>query len=87
MYQLPDRALDVVARPAEHPERFSLAKTNETRLNIIAAAAYFKKNDLAQGTQLLETENRPSSTNDGLLTTAVHAYLRRGPFHQRAQYH
>src|SRR5208283_1465297 len=56
MSRLPDLALEVLRNPLEQPERFSLAKTNETQLNIIAAAAYFQKDDLARGTQLFETE-------------------------------
>jgi tetratricopeptide (TPR) repeat protein len=80
MSQLPDRALDALRDPLEHPERFSLAKTNETQLNVIVAAAYFKKNDLAQGMQLLETEIALHPTDTNLLTTAVQAYLVRGLF-------
>ena len=74
-YHLPDRALEVLRDPLEQPERFSLAKTNETQLNIIAAAAYLQKNNLARGTQLLETEIALHPTDDGLLTATVQAYL------------
>jgi len=45
----PDRALEALREPLEQPEKFSLAKTNLTDLNIIAATAYFQKNDLARG--------------------------------------
>ena len=80
MFHLPDRALDALRDPLEQPERFSLAKTNETQLNVIAAAAYFQKNDPAQGTQLLETEIARHPTNDDLLLTAAQIYLARGLF-------
>jgi tetratricopeptide (TPR) repeat protein len=78
MFHLPDRALEVLRGPLEQPERFSLAKTNETQLNVIAAAAYFQKNDSAQGTQLLETEIARHPTNDDLLLTSAQIYLARG---------
>jgi tetratricopeptide (TPR) repeat protein len=80
MSRLPDRALDALRDPLEHPERFSLAKTNKTRLNVTAAAAYFQKDDLAQGMQLLETEIALHPTDDALLTTVVQAYLVHGLF-------
>ncbi len=80
MSRLPDRALDALRDPLEHPERFSLAKTNKTRLNIIAAAVYFQKNDLAQGTQLLETEIALHPDDTNLLNTTVQAYLMHGLF-------
>ena len=80
MFHLPDRALDALRGPLEQPERFSLAKTNETQLNIIAAAAYFQKNDVAQGTQLLETEIARHPTSDDLLQTAAQIYLAHGLF-------
>ena len=80
MSHLPDRALDTLRGPLEQPERFSLAKTNETQLNVIAAAAYFQKNDPARGTQLLETEIARHPTNDDLLLTSAQIYLARGLF-------
>jgi tetratricopeptide (TPR) repeat protein len=80
MFHLPDRALDALRDPLEQPERFSLAKTNETQLNVIAAAAYFQKNDPARGTQLLETEIARHPTNDNVLLTAAQIYLARGLF-------
>jgi len=80
MSRLPDRAFDALRDPLEHPERFSLAKTNKTQLNIIAAAVYFQKNDLAQGTQLLETEIALHPDDTNLLNTTVQAYLMHGLF-------
>jgi tetratricopeptide (TPR) repeat protein len=73
--RLPDRALEVLREPLEQPEKFSIAKTNKTQLNVIAAAAYLQKNDLAQGTQLLETEIALHPTDDDLLNATVQAYL------------
>ncbi len=78
--RLPDRALDVLRDPLEQPEKFSLAKTNATALNIIAAAAYLQKNDLARGTQLLETEIALHPDAPDLLNATVQAYLNHGLF-------
>ena len=80
MSRLPDRALEALRDPLEQPERFSLAKTNQAQLNIIAAAAYLQKNDLARGTQLFETEIALHPTDTNLLTYVVQTYLAYGLF-------
>jgi tetratricopeptide (TPR) repeat protein len=80
MLRLPDRALEALRDPLEQPERFSLAKTNETQLNVIAAAAYLQKNDFARGIQLLETEIVLHPADDDLRTATVQAYLTHGLF-------
>jgi hypothetical protein len=84
MYRLPDRALEALRDPLEQPERFSLAKTNETQLNVIAAAAYFQKNDFAQGTQLLETEIALHPTDDDSAHSHRAGLSGPRPVHQRA---
>jgi tetratricopeptide (TPR) repeat protein len=76
----PDRALEALREPLEQPEKFSLAKTNLTDLNIIAATAYFQKNDLARGTQLVETEIARHPADDGLCNAAVQVYVTHGLF-------
>ena len=78
--RLPDRALEVLREPLEQPGKFSLAKTNKTQLNVIAAAAYLQKNDLAQGTHLLETEIALHPDDTNLLNATVQAYLTHGLF-------
>jgi tetratricopeptide (TPR) repeat protein len=80
MSHLPDRALEALRDPLEQPERFSLAKTNETQLNVVVAAAYLQKNDRARGMQLLETEIALHPTDDDLRTATVQAYLTHGLF-------
>ncbi len=70
-----DHALEVLHDPLTQPEKFSLARTNLTDLNIIAATAYFQKNDLAQGTQLLETEMARHLADDGLRSAIVQVYV------------
>jgi tetratricopeptide (TPR) repeat protein len=79
-YGLPDRALEVLRDPLEQPERFSLAKMNETQLNVTAAAAYLQKNDFARGTHLLETEIALHPDDTNLLNATVQAYLNHGLF-------
>ena len=76
--RLPDRALDALREPLEQPEKFSLAGTDSSQLNILAAAAYFQKNNNARGIQLVETEISRQPTNESLSVTAVQVYLRRG---------
>jgi len=78
--RLPDRALDALHEPLSAPEKFSLTITNSTQLNILAAAAYFQKNNTARGIELVETEIARQPTNDVLLVTAVQIYLQRKLF-------
>jgi tetratricopeptide (TPR) repeat protein len=73
--RLPDRALEVLRDPLEQPEKFSLAKMNETQLNVIASAACFQKNDFARGTRLLETEIARHPDDGELLNVTLQAYL------------
>jgi tetratricopeptide (TPR) repeat protein len=75
---LPDRAIEALRDPMEQPEKFSLAETNSTQLNILAATAYFQKNDIEHGTRLIELEISRHPTNDDILTTATQIYLARG---------
>ena len=53
---LPDRALKVIQDMRSQPEKFPLDETNQMQLTLIEAAAYFQKDDLARGTQLLRPE-------------------------------
>ncbi len=76
--RLPDRALDVLNGPLNHPESFALTTTNSSEVNIMAAAAYFQKDDNARGIQFVQTEISRQPTNEVLLLTAVQVYLSRG---------
>jgi tetratricopeptide (TPR) repeat protein len=78
--RLPDRALEVLHDPLERPEKFSLARTNATELNVTAAAAALQKNDLKRGTQLLEAEIAMHPADDNLLNAALQAYISHGLF-------
>jgi tetratricopeptide (TPR) repeat protein len=78
--RLPDRALDAVREPQSKPEKFSLNETNSTQLNILTAAAYFQKTNLARGSQLLELEISRHPTNNDLLVAAAQAYVAHGLF-------
>ena len=74
----PDRALEALRDPMEQPEKFSLAETNSTQMDILAATAYFQKGDMERGTRLIELEISRHPTNDDMLTTAAQIYLARG---------
>ena len=78
--RLPDRALDALREPLERPERFSLAETNSTQLNILAATAYLEKNETARGIELIDTEISRHPANDNLLMAAAQIYVARGLF-------
>jgi len=78
--RLPDRALDTLHEPLTRPEMFSLNATNSGRVNILAAAAYFQKNNNARGVELVETEISRQPTNEDLLVTATQIYLQRKLF-------
>jgi tetratricopeptide (TPR) repeat protein len=80
MSHLPDRALEALREPLDQPEKFLLARTNETELNIVAAAACFQKNDFTRGTHLLETEIALHPDDTNLFNTTVNAYLSHGLF-------
>jgi tetratricopeptide (TPR) repeat protein len=76
--RLPDRALKVTQDIRDQPEKFPLNVTNRMQLALIGAAAYFQKEDLAQGTQLLQTEISRNPTNNALLTTAAQLFVAKG---------
>ena len=78
--RLPDRAFDALREPLAQPEKFSITETNSTQINILAAAAYFQKDDNASGVRLLETEISRHPTNDDLVVATSQAYVRRGLF-------
>ena len=48
------------------------------QLTLIEAAAYFQKDDLARGTQLLDTEIARNPTNNALLVTATQFFVAKG---------
>ena len=75
---LPDRALENLHDPMTRPFRFGLTENNSTELNILAAAAYFQKNDLPHGVELLEQEMDRHPNDTSLMTSAAQAYFMRG---------
>ena len=78
--RLPDRVLDVLRVPLKRPEDFSLSPADLTDLNMLASAAYFQKNDLTVGAQLLETAISRNPTNDTLFVTIEEVYASRGMY-------
>ena len=76
--RLSDRALDMLRGPMEQPGKFSVTAGDSSQLNILAAAAYFQKDNNARGIQLVETEISRQPTNEALSVTAVQVYLKRG---------
>jgi len=80
MAHLPAPALAALRDPLADPEKFSLARTNETQLHVLAAAAYFQETNFSRGSELLETEIAGHPDDNNLLTAAVQAYMVHGLF-------
>ena len=76
--RLPDRALEALHDPLNHPHQFFLTESNSTELNVLASAAYFQKNDLPRGVELLNLEISRHPDDGTLLTSAVQAFFMRG---------
>jgi tetratricopeptide (TPR) repeat protein len=76
--RLPDRALKAVQEIRNQPGKCPLDEAYRMQLTLIEVAAYFQKEDLAQGTQLLEAEISRNPTNNTLLTTATQFFVAKG---------
>ena len=73
----PDRALEAINDPLAQPGRFMLNADNATGLNILAAAAYFQKNQTDKAIALMDQEIDRHPDDDMLLTAATQAYFMR----------
>ena len=80
MSHLPRPALDELREPLADPNKFSLNETNQTELNLIAAAAYFQETNLVRGAELLEKEISWHPDNSTLLAVSAQAFLLHGMF-------
>jgi len=77
---LPDDALKIIQDIHNQPAKFPLDKPHEMQLAVVGAAAYFQKNDLSRGAQLLDTEILRNPTNNAFLATAVQFFMVKGLF-------
>jgi tetratricopeptide (TPR) repeat protein len=80
MAHLPERALDALRDPLAQPGKFSLVETNETQLNLLAAAAWFQETNVTRGSELLEKEISRHPEDNDLFAAATQAYMVRGLF-------
>ena len=80
MSHLPRPALDALREPLADPNKFSLNETNETELNLLAAAAYFQETNLVRGAELLEKEISRHPDNTTLLAVSAQAFMLHGMF-------
>ena len=78
MNHMPDRMMAVLRSPIVPSDEFSPDDANE--LNMLLSAAYFQKNNLAEGTRLLEMQVSRDPTNETLLTMVSQIYINRGMF-------
>jgi tetratricopeptide (TPR) repeat protein len=75
MNHLPDKALDAMRELLNRPADFSINDSDLAGLKILAAAAYFQKNDLSRGSSLLEAEISRDPTNDDFLASVLKVYI------------
>ena len=80
MMHKPARALAALRDPLENPEKFNLVLTNETQLNVLAAAAYFQQTNEASAVALLENEIARHPDNNNLYAAVAQAYMVHGLF-------
>ncbi|MGH7939769.1 MAG: tetratricopeptide repeat protein [Limisphaerales bacterium] len=78
MDHLPNQMFEALRAPIHPQNGFSDADSRQ--LNMLLSAAYFQKNDLADGSRLLEREVSQNPTNQALLTTVRQIYMNRGMF-------
>jgi tetratricopeptide (TPR) repeat protein len=77
-YRQPDLGLEALHDPLVQPARFALTEYNSTELNILAASAYFQKNENARAAELLSTEIERHPDNDLLMFFSAQAFDARG---------
>jgi len=76
--RLSDQALALIQQVRQQPEKFPLNETNQMQLAIMETAAYFQKDELSRGVQLLNAEISRNPTNNDLLNTAMQFYTAKG---------
>jgi tetratricopeptide (TPR) repeat protein len=74
----PDRALPVIAELRERAERFTASPTNRNELLTLEARAYFARNELQRGIELLESAMARATNDQHLLMLASSAYFDNG---------
>ena len=80
MNKLPDRALEAIHDPLTQPGKFGLNEKNSTGINVLDASVHFQKNELADGSRLLELEITRHPDDEMLLTATTQVYFQRGLF-------
>jgi tetratricopeptide (TPR) repeat protein len=73
-----DQALEVLHDPLAHPDRFALTEFNSTEFNVVAATAYFQKNQNAQAARLLDAEMDRHPDDNTLLLASTQTYFTHG---------
>ena len=74
----PDKAMEYLRGPLDHPSEFALTEYNSTDLNILTAAVHFQKNDNAAGVALLEKEMIRHPDDERLLLVSAQVFNMRG---------
>jgi tetratricopeptide (TPR) repeat protein len=76
--RLPDKALEHLREPLDHPDKFELTSSNSVNLNVLVSAAYFQQNKLSEGSRLLEQEVNRHPDDNVLLVATTQAYFTHG---------
>jgi tetratricopeptide (TPR) repeat protein len=76
----PDFALRALQDPLENPAKYALNQNNSTELDVLAASAYFQKDDSAKAGRLLNRETTQHPDNNELVTTAAQALMMHGMY-------
>jgi tetratricopeptide (TPR) repeat protein len=78
--RMPDKALEVLHDPLTQPARFALTgyDDNSIELDVLAAGAYFQRNENAPGAALLENEIVRHPDNEALLLNSAQSFVMHG---------
>jgi tetratricopeptide (TPR) repeat protein len=76
----PDQVLEILRAPMKRPEDFSMTPADLIEMHMLASAAYFQRNDLVNGTRLLDAEIAQNPTNDDLSLSIEEIYASRSMY-------
>jgi len=76
--KMPDQALEAIHEPMADPGRFGMTPSRQNQFNIIAATAYFQKNNFTPGIKLMDKEIQDHPGDQFLAQTVAHVYVSHG---------
>jgi tetratricopeptide (TPR) repeat protein len=79
-FQLPNKALELIHEIRDHPERFSLSRTNRDELLALEARAQYALREPRRAEHILETALEQSPNDEYLLNIAARIYSQNGQY-------